>query len=243
MLTGLLALFAIGTLPFWLLFAGLVGVILLLTELEAKELTTTVAIATIAVLWALWPTPVLPWIAENFIWLLAGLIGYVAAGAVWAVVKWTFFVSRLMEHVEPIVAKYRKAFEIQRSRYPSLPDAQKKQLGEDSYVPIIYEGNAYEYDFSDETKANERLFDNISREAIRIDDMESFPPHPTRYKSKIMFWLCYWPFSLVVTLINDPIRKLFRMVYRNITRLLTGISVGMTARATGFDSKMLKSQD
>src|SRR5205823_5639912 len=36
---------------------------------------------------------------------------------------------------------------------------------------------------------------------------------PTNYKSDIIAWITFWPFSLVWTLLNDPVRRLCRRIY------------------------------
>jgi hypothetical protein len=50
------------------------------------------------------------------------------------------------------------------------------------------------------------------------------PPQVREHKSDIMLWMTYWPFSCVWTLINDPIRKIFRTIYANIAKSLQSIS-------------------
>ena len=38
-------------------------------------------------------------------------------------------------------------------------------------------------------------------------------------KSRIMSWMCLWPFSFVGTLLNDPVRKLFNWLFSNFKAL------------------------
>lgn len=49
-------------------------------------------------------------------------------------------------------------------------------------------------------------------------------PEARRNKSRIMTWMTYWPWSVVWTMLNDPIKKLFRMIYRRLQRLYEKIS-------------------
>jgi hypothetical protein len=51
-----------------------------------------------------------------------------------------------------------------------------------------------------------------------------FPPQVSQHKSDIMRWLCWWPFSFICTLLNDPLRRLYEAVYRNIADHLQSIS-------------------
>ena len=49
-------------------------------------------------------------------------------------------------------------------------------------------------------------------------------PKARSHKSDIMLWMTYWPFSCLWTIINDPIRKIFRTIYANIAQSLQAIS-------------------
>ncbi|MDO8599090.1 MAG: hypothetical protein Q7S02_03195 [bacterium] len=40
-----------------------------------------------------------------------------------------------------------------------------------------------------------------------------FPPKAKNHRSRILTWMMYWPWSAVWTLINDPIRRLFREIF------------------------------
>lgn len=35
-------------------------------------------------------------------------------------------------------------------------------------------------------------------------------------KSRIMTWMCFWPYSFVWTMINDPVRRVFKAIYNQI---------------------------
>jgi len=41
-------------------------------------------------------------------------------------------------------------------------------------------------------------------------------PKASNNKSRIISWMMYWPFSGLWTLINEPIKKAFQLIYRNI---------------------------
>ena len=51
-----------------------------------------------------------------------------------------------------------------------------------------------------------------------------FPPQAREYKGKIVSWMTYWPWNLLWTLINDPIRRLFKAIFQAIQGTLQGIS-------------------
>ena len=54
----------------------------------------------------------------------------------------------------------------------------------------------------------------------------SAPEKPSASDSKqdIMRWMSFWPFSMVWTLINDPVKKAFRAIYRGLQKSLQRIA-------------------
>lgn len=52
-------------------------------------------------------------------------------------------------------------------------------------------------------------------------------PDPRNYKTEIMRWMTYWPFSMLATLLKDPIRWIWKFIYIKISDTLKSISVKM----------------
>lgn len=52
----------------------------------------------------------------------------------------------------------------------------------------------------------------------------TFPPRARHFKGKITAWMTYWPWSMIVTVIDDPIRKLFNAIFNAIQGVFQGIS-------------------
>lgn len=52
----------------------------------------------------------------------------------------------------------------------------------------------------------------------------SLRPKASDNKQRIMSWLIYWPWSSVWTLINDPVKKLFKLIYKKIQKVFENIS-------------------
>lgn len=50
------------------------------------------------------------------------------------------------------------------------------------------------------------------------------PPKAMDNKASIMMWMTHWPFSLVWTILNDPIRRIFMFVYSRLAGLMQKIS-------------------
>ena len=49
-------------------------------------------------------------------------------------------------------------------------------------------------------------------------------PKASYHKDRIITWMIYWPFSMLWTLINDPVRRGFEWIYRRIGKLMQSIS-------------------
>jgi hypothetical protein len=50
------------------------------------------------------------------------------------------------------------------------------------------------------------------------------PPLVREHKGDILRWMTYWPFSLVWTVLDDPVRKTFQMIYRHLQERLQAIA-------------------
>jgi hypothetical protein len=54
--------------------------------------------------------------------------------------------------------------------------------------------------------------------------IEGEAPQVHDHKSDILMWMTYWPFSSVWTLLNDPVRRAFRAIYRSLSTSLQSMS-------------------
>lgn len=61
---------------------------------------------------------------------------------------------------------------------------------------------------------------------------ESVPPSPSENASRIMLWMIFWPVDMVWSIINDPVVRVFRWIYRRIAGSLGYIAKG---RFKGFE--------
>lgn len=81
-----------------------------------------------------------------------------------------------------------------------------------------------EYEFSD-------MVGNAKLQAV--GHSKDLPLLVAQHKSMITGWMCYWPASAAWTLINDPVRRLFRAIYRYLASTLQGISDSVFADVKG----------
>lgn len=78
------------------------------------------------------------------------------------------------------------------------------------------------------TKNKARMDDDLKRgyfEGNRyFRDHKDFPPRAARHKAQIMLWIAYWPFSMVWTLLNDPITRAVKAIYNALGGLMQRMS-------------------
>lgn len=80
-------------------------------------------------------------------------------------------------------------------------------------------------------KTNEQMKDLFS---VNVDSFMSkdlakagivyFPPNAKREYSLLFFWAAYWPVSFIITVLNDPLKKLFNVLIHGLSNFMQNIS-------------------
>jgi hypothetical protein len=65
-----------------------------------------------------------------------------------------------------------------------------------------------------------------------------YVPLVSEYKSKILTWMFYWPFSSLWTLIDDPVKRMYLFIYRNIAAFLQNMANRVFAPLTEEQRKL-----
>lgn len=71
---------------------------------------------------------------------------------------------------------------------------------------------------------NPVAIDTTNRDKFLRTLDKKFPPLPSENKSRIILWMSYWPFSAAWTLVNDPLKRLWRFLYTQISATLERMS-------------------
>ncbi|HTM68611.1 MAG TPA: hypothetical protein VL426_04885 [Candidatus Binatia bacterium] len=195
----LLTLFAVGTFWFWALLAIHFCVLLALIEYEKVGWATFSLIATFAVLHFFGDFNVVSAAIHNPITALIVAAGYFAAGTAWSVIKWWFYVRNCREDYDKKKAAFLERNGVEGA---AIPDALKGKWKEELEGDYRYGG----------------------RGSRRASFAGGIIPKAGDHKGRIMTWMCYWPWSMVWTLINDPVKRLFKQIYLQIQGLLQSIS-------------------
>jgi len=187
-------LFAIGSIGFILLCVGVSVLIIIAEDLEKFGLAGLGLIAAFTVM-AIWGDfNVVSYALANPYLIAAFVGGYFVAGTVWAIVKWWFYVRD------------------RRYRYDEAKTEFLREHGiKDGKIPDSLVG------------AWKERCTNLVGYRSRVSAFAA-APQARDNKARIMRWMMFWPWSLVWTLINDPIKKLFKWIYRSIQGLLQRIS-------------------
>lgn len=144
--------------------------------------------------------PVFNWMWEHWDWTLEIFFGWLALSAPWAVTKWWLFVRDNSYRYDEILEEYRK---LNPKLGPTVADwsAEEKVAWEEYFNAHSYQDDTYEYN--------------------RVE----FNPTASAHKSDIMTWMMFWPWSFLWTLLNDPLRKLFKNLYRMMLGWLNAITL------------------
>jgi hypothetical protein len=126
-------------------------------------------------------------VTANFFSVLIGGVCYVLIGVAWSLVKWRVHLSEKMDIFDDISSKY--AYDNDWAGYKAYLQTQWDVLNfNDMHVSLIG------------AKTNKDI-------AARII------PKAEHNKALIISWMLYWMLSMLATLLNNPLRKLFNYLY------------------------------
>ena len=75
---------------------------------------------------------------------------------------------------------------------------------------------------NESSRSKETLEENWKRTHL-------YPPKVSEHKSNLMTWGIYWPFSLLATLVDEPVRRFFNTVFNAMKGVLQKASDKITA--------------
>lgn len=183
MFTFLEALFALWSIPFFLLLAVDIFIVSVLVEKEKGFWATVVAVGSIVGLDYIWKIPVLK-IAHDHPWkVLLYIAIYFAAGTSWSFAKWLMRLHKKNRLYEDFKADFLTKYKV-----TALTGELAVKLESE-----IQEFNGHTYD--DEKK--------VPKE----------PLNARHFKGDLIRWATYWPFSMLGFALNDVVRKAWTFIY------------------------------
>lgn len=201
------SMFLIFTLfsPLWFVLIFLSSCFIICSlEYDNSGGATATFIGTILLLTFLGDLKPIAWIAANP-WGFLSIIGlYFVIGAIWGVIKWTFYNYKRLEQYENEKSQFLRNHGVLNTK--TVPENLKvdwnKYLTESSIWRISYTvgwGNPKQY-------------------KIQI------APIPWENKNRILTWMIYWPWSLLWSLLDDLVRNIFKRIQRMLNSFMEWIS-------------------
>lgn len=197
--------FIIGGVWFWLL--SIVVLCLLLWEIhEEKPIIGLFTVGFYLALIHLFGDASVPSTLVSSPWILyLGIPIYVVAGVVWGLIKWSLYTNRHV--IEYKQSRRRWLLEKQRGEHPALVGV---TITEDTTVPT---------ELRSEWKGGTVGWANRRGK-----------PSARNEKWKIITWMCYWPFSMLWTVLDEP----WRYIYEVLSSVFQRISDKLYSNA-GYD--------
>jgi len=191
-------LFVIGTFWFWaLIIAELVLLFVFIENENGVEATVSLVIFAACLQW-LGNVDLIGYVLSNPLSILAVVAAYFVIGSVWGIIKWWVFCRDRLEEYQDA----RENFLRSHGADPSL-----KTMPENLRAAW-----------------KKWLDDHRNYDQGRTLDEA---PRASKNKSRIMRWMSFWPVSMIWSLINDFVKRIFKTIYQKIAGFLQRISDNM----------------
>lgn len=197
-------LLALGSIGFWVLLALESIILLALIENERPWLGGFTLIVTGVLLHFFGGVNLLSLVLANPGLSALCLVGYLAVGVAWALVKWFLFALRKKE--EYLEAKESWKPE-QEARWDYVRDESNRILPDKAQV-----------------KSGPTKWEDSHARKLLLNSKGGLMPLARENKERIMLWIAYWPWSLLWTLVDDPLKRLARHIFNMIQDTLQSIS-------------------
>jgi len=174
------------TIVFLIALCCLFVVATVLTEIEQFGWATVVLIASLVGAHVFHVVNVLSWVQTHSFETLLYALAYVGVGVVWSFVKWFSFLMAFRDKFRTLKEAFLSARNLDVKG--SVPEELRDVFAQ--YIRNSKVGYHDSYGLSF---------------LIR--------PRATENKSRIVSWMSLWPCSVIGTLLNDPVRRLFNWMF------------------------------
>lgn len=191
------------------LFILFVSIAILLEFEKNGWATTLFSIGLALILWT-YRTDIWGLVSTNPGQVIYFMLGYIAAGLVWSLFKWKFYISKKVNEFE--AKKNKFIFEVG-------PIKENWKRWTDGLKYSAYDTS---YSISDRSTPEE-----IAKRII---------PTARDKKALIVSWISYWPMSVGATLLNNPFRRFFEWIYDMVSGIYDKIgNSAVNQIASGFE--------
>ena len=151
---------------------------------------------------------------SNPINLALTVAGYLVIGVAWSFTKWYMLINKVKTEFVEFRDTYLKNANLKPGYFSTTVDLNdsKNVDHHNDYIKAI------KLRFGDKTRG---CSDTVS-EVIR-----SISPKAAKHKAAIMFWIGYWPFSIIWFVISDMVREVATWIYARISGTFQRVSDSM----------------
>ena len=204
-----IALFVLTAPWFWILSIGAICTIIWALEEDSGVWATTIVVVFGLLVTFFGPgVEWIKWVAANPWTILWGVLAYITIGSVWGVIKWYFYVSDEREAYED-----RKRSWLESKGHPGVTKV-PPELKEEWTTYVCDNTRWGKWDYS----ATVRGSKDKNKPIVDVK------PIAWRNKARITRWMAYWPFSMIWSLLDDIIRKVFRHIQKWLGNLMDRIT-------------------
>lgn len=163
----------------------------ILMEVEHFGFATLTLVATLIGLQCFHLLDVLSYVVHHTVETLMYTAGYLLAGIIWSFVKWFSFLMRFRDRYRECRNTFFKDNNLQVGTplSPEMASALNTYLARQDYYGE-FRGNPL-----------------------------TAKPKAVKNKSRIVAWMSLWPFSVIGTLLNDPVKRLFKFLFNSFKAL------------------------
>lgn len=208
----LVLLFALFSPLWWLLIVGATVSIIWALDSERGGLATFALVVTALVLFLFGDARLPAFVITHPGSILLAVLGYFVGGAIWSVIKWSLFSQEKRDDYEDLKRNWLKKQGVSGS---DVPDALKP-----SFVDVLLD----DYSGKWSKDAIETTIDESGTKTVTRKRVVDIVPVAWDNKSRIMTWMCFWPWSALWALIDDFVRKVFKRIQRALEALMDRIA-------------------
>jgi len=194
------------------------------TEIEKWGLATLTLIASVVAMHYFNVFDIITYVRMHVIESATYAGVYIATGVPWSFIKWFSFLYRFRD-------EFREAKELFKKPYQELRAKQERDLQEWEAIRAHEQAQREAQREKDNLRPPSipskpvpspkvQTFEEAFKEHIGIYKAHlKYRPTAAENKSRITAWMLLWPFSLVGTILNDPVRRLGAWLFNRFKSL------------------------
>jgi hypothetical protein len=229
----LLEFLIIGSFWWWLLSFATLCFLVFLIEEEKGAVATFALLLGVGIVQLFSDFDLVGWMWENPLSMGVGFISYFVVGAFWGTIKFRFFVCDKREQYDEAKEAWLEPDNL-RNHAQQLQVRVDRDVSDDRQAQLQRWADALENaavmggrELTDALKPAWTDYLAHTKQKFQQDETNMMPveiPHPKDHKARIMRWMGHWPWSMLWTLINDPFRRICKMLYKRMTVILVDIA-------------------